>query len=454
MKNIAYAALFSAVAMFTTSCESVVDDLNINPNEFTEVPTQLVFNQIALNTAAIAEAEPMRIAGMWSDQFAGTDRQYITQDRYEVSAATFDEVWADLYQQGISQAQIARELATESGEDQIGNYATLLEGYYAAEAALMFGDVPFTEVNDLEIADPVYNGQEEVLNMAIDMIQTAASGPGSDQPISVANAVFAGTATWGGFANALLARYRLAQGDYSGALAAAQAADFNDLTDAVEIIHTTTNFSENLVYQFEFEQRTDYLTFGNAGMEQSTLYSILSDTTSRSRTTEGTDDAARLALLSSGVSGGFYRINVSDGGFFAADANFPLVGYPEVQLIIAEAAARTGDEDSAIEALNNARNYWDGLTGTDSYEDFDGDDFDDDDDDNSLIETILIEKYVSVFGLPTFYDIIRTDNLIEADMDARGMTPAQRFLYPSTEISSNSSFPGEKSIDEPTAVFN
>ena len=425
-----------AVAM-ATSCESVVDDLNVNPNEFTEVPAQLVLNQTVLNTVSISEAAPARIAGMWTDQFAGTDRQYIVQDRFEVDAATFDEVWADLYQQGISQAQIAQELATAEGALALTNYAQLLEGYYAAEAALIFGDVPYTEVNDLEIADPAYDAQEEVLLNAIALIEGAISGAGAGNSVSAGNEVYTGTSTWAQFGQALLARYYLAQSDYGRALAAATAADFNSTTDGIDVIHTTTNFGENLFYQFEAEQREDYLSFGRLGTTQSTLFNFLSDTTNLSRADDKTDDTARFNFFIAGVANDLYKLNVGSDGFFAPDMNFPIIGYPEVQLIIAEAAARTGEMDQAITALNNARNYWDELTATDSYMDYDADDFENED---TLIRAILIEKYASVFGLPTFYDVIRTDNLIGADMDGRE-APAQRFLYPSTELSSNSKFP-------------
>ena len=173
-----------------------------------------------------------------------------------------------------------------------------------------------------------------------------------------------------------------------------------------------------------------------------------------------TNDSARLAFLVGGTARGNYNLNTNGGGFFAADANFPVIGYPEVQLIISEAAARTGDEDLAIASLNNARNFWDDLTSSDSYTDFDGDsdelqDDDDDMDGDGLIRTILIEKYASVFGLPTFYDVLRTDNFIGADMDDRD-APAQRFVYPATELASNSNSPAEGSrptIDDPTEIF-
>lgn len=450
MKNLRLIA-FAALAFSAAGCESVVEDLNVNPNEFTAVPASLVLQHVTLNTAAVAEAEPARIAGMWSDQFAGTDRQYITQDRYEVDAATFDEVWADLFQDGIAQAKIAQSLALEEGATQLANYAKMLEGYYAAEAALIFGDVPFTQVNDLEIADPAYDSQRDVINAAVSLIREAASGPGSGSAVSVGNQTFTSASSWGQFGNALTARYLLATRDYSGALTSARAAAFDDPSNSVDIIHSTTNFAENLFFQFEGEQRTDYLSFGTAGSEQSTLLSILADTTSMSRADAKTNDAARLAYFMSGVSNGLYKLNVTPTGFFAADQDFPVIGYPEVQLIIAECAARAGGAanlQSAVDALNNARNFWDGVLGTDNYTDYVVADFANDD---ALIDAILIEKYVSVFGLPTFYDFVRTNNRIGADTDVR-TTPAQRFLYPSTEISSNSSFPGLKTLNDPTPI--
>ena len=449
MNKLRFLAL-AALVISAFGCESVVDDLNVNPNEFTEVPATLIFQHAALNTAAVAEAEPARIAGMWSDQFAGTDRQYITQDRYEVSAATFDEVWSDLFQAGISQSQLAEQAAQAEGQDNLANFSRILQGYYAAEASLIFGDVPFSEVNNLEISDPRYEDQASVLNAGIGLLEAGISGSGSDVGVSAGNSIFNSSSTWAEFAQALRARYLLAQSDYDGALSAARAAGFEDASSSVDIIHTTTNFSENLFFQFEAEQRSDYLSFGNEGSVQSTLFNILQDTTAMSRADDKTDDSARFAYYSSGAQAGLYKLNVNPGGFFAADMDFPVIGFPEVQLIIAECAARTGDDEAAIAALNAARNYWDDLTGTDSYQDYDEDDFDDDD---ALLDAILTEKYVSVFGLPTFYDVIRTNNRLGADMDTRD-TPAQRFLYPSTEISSNSNFPGVADLGTTNAVLN
>ena len=112
MKNLRLFA-FAALAIGATSCQSVVEDLNTDPNNFTEISTSLLVNHTVLNMASIAEAEPARNSGMWTDQFTGSDRQYITVDNYGVDNSDFDAIWGDLYRGGLSQAEIAIQQATE-----------------------------------------------------------------------------------------------------------------------------------------------------------------------------------------------------------------------------------------------------------------------------------------------------------------------------------------------------
>ncbi|PHI20638.1 hypothetical protein CEQ90_06160 [Lewinellaceae bacterium SD302] len=445
MKNLLLLAL-AGLLVGATSCESVVEDLNKDPNNFTDISTTLIVNHTILNTVTVAEAESARNAGMWVDQFTGSDRQYITLDNYGIVNADFDAPWADFYRGGLSQAEIGIQKATEENAPSFLGISQIMKGYYAAEAALQFGDVPFSQAADaVQFPDPVYDGQREVINQAIALLDEGAANVGSLAITgSGTNNVLNTSSSWDQLANALKARYLLSVRDYAGALDAAQDAGFDAASNSVDIIHTTSNFAENLFYQFEAEQRTDYLTFTG-----SFLIDVLSDTTDVSRTTDKTNDSNRRSFFSYD-DGEFVRLNTNIGGFFAADMNFPLVGYPEVQLIIAESAARTGDEELAISSLNNARNYWDGVMGTDDYADLDEDDFDDEDD---LINAILLEKFVSVFGLPTFHDVVRTDNAIGTYLDGRD-APLQRFLYPSTEASSNSNYPGLIGLDVPTPINN
>ncbi|WP_020568877.1 SusD/RagB family nutrient-binding outer membrane lipoprotein [Neolewinella persica] len=422
-------------------CESFVEDLNIDPNEFTDISTALLVNHAVLNVASVQEAEPARIAGMWTDQFTGSDRQYITQDNYGVDDSDFDATWNELYRDGLAPARGAKAKAAAEGATGFEGIATIMEGFYAAEAALLFGDVPFSEAdNATDFPDPAYDSQASVITGAIALLNTGGGKAGA-LSISGGNSVLTGGCTWAEMAKALEARYKLSMKDYPGALTAAEAS-FDEPDDEPSIIHSTVNFAENLFFQFEAEQRSDYLTF-----DGSFLSRVLSDTTDVSRTGPKTNDTNRR-LFYQYTAGGFDRLNTNPGGLFAADRDYPVISYPEVQLIIAEAAQRTGANGKAITALNNARNYWDGLMGTDDYIDFEASDFADD---AALLKAIMLEKFVSVFGLPTFYDIIRTDNLIGTDLDGRD-EPVQRFIYPSVERSSNSSYPGLKTLDDPTPI--
>lgn len=443
MKNLRVFAL-AALMVGAAGCQSVVEDLNVTPNNFTDISTELLLNHSVLNIASIQEAEPARIAGMWTDQFTGSDRQYISQDNYRVSDATFDAIWADLYRDGVAQAQLAKQQAAKENAAPLQGLAEILEGYYFAEAALLFGDVPFTEANQANaFPDPKYDGQRAVIDGALRLMADGVAKSGTFN-VSFQNQVLTGGATWGEFASALEARYRLSLKDYAGALAAAEAASFDSYGDEVSIIHSKDNFKENLFFQFEAEQRADYLTFDGCY-----LIKVLSDTTDVTRTSAKTNDANRRAYYMYNA-GGLDRLNTNDGGLFAADKNFPIMSYPEVQLIIAEAAMliQTPDVDKAITALNNARNYWDNAMGTDDYLDYEASDFADN---GALLKAIRLEKFVSVFGTPTFYDVIRTNNIIATELDGKD-APAQRFLYPASESSSNSSFPGLKTLDDPTPI--
>ncbi|MEL6669970.1 MAG: SusD/RagB family nutrient-binding outer membrane lipoprotein [Bacteroidota bacterium] len=446
MKNL---RILAGIALMSSvfACQSIVDDLNVDPNNFTEISTELVLNHSVLNLASIQEAEPARIAGMWTDQFDGSDRQYITQDNYGVGDADFDAIWADLYRGGLAQARIAKAQAEAEGVQVFQGIAEITEGYYAAEAALLFGDVPFDQASDIDqFPDPMYEDQFKVIADAIALLDRGAGNTGTFSA-TTGNSVLSTSSTWAEFASALKARYLLARRDYSGALAAAQAAGFDDAASSVDIIHTTTNFSENLFYQFEAEQRTDYLTFDGSYLQR--LLAPGDSINLADRADAKTDDSNRYNLYTF-EAGGFIRLNTNEGGLFSASSNFPVIGYPEVQLIIAESALRltTPDVDLAIASLNNARNFWDDVMGTDDYQDYVAADFADND---AILFAVLQEKFASVFGTPTFYDVIRTNNLIGTDLDGMDR-PAQRFIYPSTERSSNSNYPGLLGIEVPTPI--
>ena len=450
-------AIATSLVAGLSSCESIVDDINNDPNAFTDITLQLALNQAQLNMASISGAFPAHVATMWTDQFTGTDRQYITYDQYGIANNDFDDVWLDLYQRGIVQAQEAKAQAAAQGLPVLQGIALVTEGYYFGEAASMFGDVPFNEANKVtEFTDPNYQAQGEVLRGAVALIDEALPLLGTATVAGISSNIFATQgATWAQIANGLKARYLLGLMDYEGAYAAAAASGITMPRQDLAVKSSTTNFGENLWWQFEIEQRTTYLTVGNTAQGLSYFQQLLTDSTtiSRSRGDAKTNDAGRYAYYIdvNGTPAKGVSYNTTNG-WAAQTAKTSIITAAEVQLILAEAAARTGRRDEAIKGLNAGRNYYDELLGQDNYKDFTSDDLDSDTDGDAFIKRILVEKFLGVIGLPTFYDLNRTKNLIGTTSE-NNLPLAKRFFYPSTEQSSNDNFPGLKPLVEPLPLY-
>ncbi|MEZ4984709.1 MAG: SusD/RagB family nutrient-binding outer membrane lipoprotein [Saprospiraceae bacterium] len=435
------------VLSLTYSCESVVADLNNDPNNLTDVPVGLMINHIVLNTASVAEADPARITAMWADQMTGSDRQYISYDNYNILSSDFDAIWADIYQSGVAQAKIAEEKALTDGNAEYAGVAQIIRAYYFGEAAALFGNVPFSEVGDFtSFPDPKYDNQLTVFSGVQELL---TKGAGNVIDFKNGFGIYETSSSWKSIASALSARYHLLTGNYSAALSAAEAAAFDTPASSVNITHSTSNYSENLFWQFAVEQRDGYLTFGDSYMSK-----ILSSDNAAYRGNSKTDETARKAYYITDD-----LLNTSSGAF-AIDASFPLISFEEVQLIIAECAVRAGDLDKAITALNNVRAAWDARLGGGLYVDYMLTDFatggiantQSESQEDALLREILEEKYLSVIGLPTFYDVNRTKNFLGVSTDRTENSIAQRFIYPSSEESSNANFPGLVDLFVPTPV--
>ena len=437
-----------AITSLFIGCE-IDENLNDDPNAFTDAPIGLILNHALLNVAAIAEAEPARIASIFTDQLTGFDRQYGTLNGYSTLSSTFDEVWADALLAGVSQAQVAKAKAVEAGNAQIQGIAEILEGYYFAETALVFGDIPFSEVNNPDFPDPAYESQATVMNGAIALIQAGIQKSGS---VSAANNVFSTSSTWSQIGNALLARYNLAMGNNSAALSAAKAANFTSTDNDWDIIHTTTNYMENLFWMFEIEERQDYLRVQNSYMSD-----LINPASSIYSGNAKTDESGRFEWYvdqSNGVS-----MNTTDG-FAAVDRNYPVVSFEEVQLIIAETAVATSP-DEALAALNKVRANNNSKYGG-NFDAYTTADFAAGGMVNRGLSTsaamtmeIMMEKFKSVIGAPTFHDVRRNNNLIGTRIKNSGTNVIpQRYLYPPEEQAANENFPGLVDQYTKVPIFN
>ena len=413
----------------TTSCKKFVEGVNDDPNNFTDAPATLIIGQAELAAIMTAESQPARLAGVFTDQFTGADRQFITYDRYGVTSGDFDNMWDIIYQRGLSQAKLAMTKAAADGNTELEGVSEIFYAYFLGEAALLFGDVPGSEAANEQIDNPHYDHQQDVLNLAIAKLDDALTKVGSNNNFSepfVSNSL-----NWQEVAHSLKARYYLAMKDYNNALTEAQAGISSADGDLLAK-HSSSTGAKNLFYQFGFEQRAGYMTVDGSGANNgqgSTLKRWLINGRPSGLATPG--DLNRDAVYFDG-----FGLNFNNNGYFAIDASFPIISWVETKLIEAEAAARTGGD--GLTPFNAVRSYFEikynapgGFPASASTG-------------SQLIREILEEKYISLIGsLQVFQDIRRTDNVIGVQVKGTGATTIpQRFLYPESEHNSNKNFPG------------
>ena len=427
-----YKYLLSFLLAFAVlNCESYTEGINDDPNAFTVASSDLLIGQVQLAFMQHMGSNNARYTAVFSNQFSGGDRQYLTLNTYSPNRGNYNDMWFDTYIDGINNARIIIE--DENAGDLVKGVAEIIRGVLFADLALLYGDVPFTEASNAnEFPHPSYDSQSSVLNGALSLIGSGISKVG-DASIT---AGFGGNrlagSTWKEAANTLAARYSIAKGDYSAAISFANggiSSRANDLTT----LHGTSQENRNLYYQFIIDERQDYLV-----ATDSHLVHLLDGTTPRALTTPG--DNLRFAnyFLEDGAR---TLINTNSDGRFSQTSSFPLASYYENQLILAEAKFKTNDENGARTHLNNVRAELRVQFGSDATGFPDSTATGDD-----LLTQILEEKYITLVGeIVTFHDLRRTRNFIGVPNKTSGSTGAsdfpQRFLYPQSEVDTNENVP-------------
>jgi hypothetical protein len=488
---------FSLVLLVNTSCEKFVGGVSeIDPTRPIDASTGQVLNAGELGVVAFSEGDLARLAGIFTDQFTGVDRQYFSLNNYTTTAGDYDSQWDNIYGDALKSLRIARSKSEVTNNLRAKALTQILEAYLMGTTAALFGDIPFSQAANIEqYPNPAYDTQADVyagvlalLDDAISNIANAPAGTGYDGDF------FGGDdAVWTARANTLKAKFLLHLGRYADAAAAAQAGISSSADDLMAPHGPSYGQNFNIYYSFLSYDRPGYMS-ADFALAPHLLDPGLVDGTAY-RGNAKTDETARFYWyyypegLNSGVEE--YDINVlwsddwgndpSEDGFFSAINSFPILTFAENQLILAEALVRTGDDAGALDALNSWRQelaggyrispayQGEGL----QYDDYDLLDFapvvgienpDGISASDALYREIIEEKYVSLVGtLEVFTDMRRKafgSFAGEQNWQMLGVTAntgseiPQRFLIPQTELNANTSAPGTPpGLFEKTALF-
>jgi len=457
MKNI-IKSLFLLTAVMMTSCEGLVEGINDDPNGITisDVDAQLFLTGAMLANSVSQAGHLNRISGLWSGQLVGLASVYSNAYNYNISTAETESTWNALY---IGVIPNLRHIRNELPNDRLLQGITrVIEAHAIGTAASRFGDVPYSEVNQEEIADPVFDGQVSVIDAAISLLDQGISDLSAAGGRSISEDIYYnGDATkWIEAANTLKARYFMYKKDYPSAYTAAQngiSSSANTMSFMPQGDASVSIGDKNLFNEILANSRA-----GDIGSVGSFLESLIDPASASYRGNAKTDETARSA---------YYKIDETgpSGNLGIVEQFEPhqLVSFEENHLILAEAGARASFATGLMH-LNEYRAWLDGggrlnsnFSGMpynyDAYVEADFqaggmENMDNIDQTRALLREIVEERYVSGFGEMMPFDDARRLRKNDTDIQVpfvpnTGSQHAERFPYADNELNSNSNGPAE-----------
>ncbi len=481
MKNYNKLILIFAIIGLFSSCEKFVEGYEKDPNGIGYTVVDQELTAVMLENQFFHKADGLRIAMMWMNQATGQDRQYVTLDDWnKASGSDFNGPWNEVYL-AMSHADIVEKQADIDGNIVLRGLGKLYKAWAGGEAASLWGDVPFSQLNQYELyPDPVYDSQADVLDQVQILLDEAIadlnSGIGQIEPER--DIYFAGnTNKWVKIAHGLKARFYLHRKQhYDLALAEALQgpSDVSDDLYAKYDSNDDTPFSKwNPTKQF-LEQRSGYLDAKDAYAKD-----LLNNNSSNSRNNTKTYD---IRIKYNYAGDGLNAASGAEGtGKFFGD--MPMVTYGEMLLIATEAELRLNPNSTGINnalthyntyrSLLLAGEYMGGYKDPNNikYDPYDLTDFDAggiENQDNidpvkAFFREIFEERYIFFIGdYESFIDFARSFNdpmvpeYMKLHYDANGpLYSGQplRFIYPQNEKDANDNFPGMVDVNEALPLY-
>ncbi|MEL6255243.1 MAG: SusD/RagB family nutrient-binding outer membrane lipoprotein, partial [Bacteroidota bacterium] len=316
-------------ALSLASCQDLVDGINDNPNDIliTDIDAELFLTGALLANSVAQGGHLTRISSMYSGQLVGLSSLYSNIYGFALSTAESVSTWSRIYVGTIPNLRHIRDVAPN--DRLIVGIAKIVEAHAIGMAASLFGDVPYSEINNPEVSDPVFDDQVSVFNAAIALIEDGINdlSAANSRRLS-ADIYFEGDANrWIEAAYTLKARYHLQMKDYTAAYASAQ----NGISDGGGSLQykprgdaSIASGDKNLFWTILEGSRA-----GDIGTANSYMIQLLDTTSAIQRNNAKTDETARWGYYSIDPSGGS-----ANSGIIEQFEPQNLISYAENQLIL------------------------------------------------------------------------------------------------------------------------
>lgn len=470
-----------SVLLIIYSCNSLNDGVNENPNDIVldDVSPELFLTGGLLANVQLQCGVYNNVSALFTGQLIGFASVYSNQYNFNVTAANSNSTWNALYVGVVTNMKNIQN--SDKANDLLKGISKVVEAHAVGTGASLWGSIPYSESANPDISDPKFDGQKDVFNSMIDLLDDAISdlNNASTQPLSQDIHFNGDKDKWVELANTLKARYYLQLKDYPKALTAAQSgissADgdmrFTPTGDASiasgdkNLLWTAVNGSRGGdIGNTQLEDDGSTSSNDDGEKIQSYLLDLL-----ESREHSKTEEDARF---------GYYQINTDIAGHNGVIGQFEpqnMATFFETELIKAECAARAGSVSDGLPHLNKMREWLSNggnlnsnySSGTFKYDAFVEADFanggientDNIDPTKAFLREVIEERYVSGFRMyMPFNDARRlrkSDSDISVDYTLFNITTIrypERFPYADDEINANPNTPSVADIFVKTEV--
>ncbi|NUO63071.1 MAG: SusD/RagB family nutrient-binding outer membrane lipoprotein [Gemmatimonadaceae bacterium] len=433
-----YAAVLLLLAVAACNDFLTGDKLSSDPNQPQTANRYLLLNGVQAQQFTNLTGAAARAFGIFTQQFAGTDRQYGLLEVYAFTGDDYTSTFNGTYASGgLVDIRKIEDDARAAGDRIFLGVAQVWEAIDMGNAATLWGDIPYREAANASIANPhfdpeaqVYGDVQQLLDSAIANLTTNQGlGPQAyDLIYGASGSSTASVQKWVAAAHTLKARYymHLAEKDpsnYAKAIAQANLGIMDPKNDFTTY-QSTTPGEENLWWQFSVRDRDTYIR-ANA-----TLVDLMKSRNDP-RLPNYFAPNAKDSIVGSPPGGKEQSASTLSALRASPDFRQPLITAAENLLIRAEAKYQTGDA-TAINDLNTVRGFY-GLpaivaTGP------------------ALLRAIAEEEYVALFQnieVMALYSRTCYPNITPTD---GGSNVPRRLYYGTDERNANPNTPASENL--------
>lgn len=418
--------LFLIPVMFGWASCSDFLDVNIDPNNPSDVPAETVLPVAQTSIGGVIGGDLAIVSGLWAQHWTQSNisSQYKTLDSYDITAKDYDIAWTEMFAGGLNDLEVIKRSAIEDENWNLYLQAVCIQTYGYQILADFFDQIPYSEaLKGLEKLSPkfdegpaIYDGLIAGLDEALSKDFDAFSNKHIANDLIFASNLDNQIRSWKQFANTLKLKILLRQ-TASPRAAAALASITALMNSGVEFLDqdgAITQFIDepnrsNFLYENNIRQLN---TPGNLRMSR-TIHSFL----------EANGDLGRLnAYFAPGSTG---QMSLVQGNFEAPTTQVPtgvistiifsptdpfyFISEDESYFLQAEALLRMGQDAEPMynAAVTQAYEKFGISVGgllSGAYQYPSGGSFDD------KLKAIMTQKWVAMFkqGWEAFFDQERT----------------------------------------------